>query len=387
MIYELNPWWMVEEDREILHFKQLEFKVYPEWINKISLKPFSLNFVIGPRRAGKTIGIKLLIHKLLEKEENPYSVFYFTCDVLESYKELIEVLEDYLSISEEKNVKTGYIFLDEVTLLEDWWRAIKFFVDRRRLANFSVTLTGSSSLLLTQHYETFGGRMGHGKKIYVLPLSFHEFYNLFYKDIIPPKLKEIFKKYLETGGFLSVLNKEMKESEFVSLIKADIKRIDRSTKLAKEVLGEIFSKAPSACSYHSIAQSLGISVNTVKEYLEIFENLFILKQIDYRGLDNKIYPRKEKKFMIRDPFIAKSISLWTRKELRKDFLYEWIVQEHLYRKFGEIYYYKNKYEIDCIAGNLKVEVKAGKPHRKFPRGIVVLDEEDLPRFLIELFEK
>ena len=39
-----------------------------------------------------------------------------------------------------------------------------------------------------------------------------------------------------------------------------------------------------------------------------------------------------------------------------------IVQAHLYRKFCEIYYYRNKYEIDCIAGNLKVEVKAGKPY-------------------------
>jgi len=64
-----------------------------------------------------------------------------------------------------------------------------------------------------------------------------------------------------------------------------------------------------------------------------------------------------------------------------------VVQEHLFRKFGEIYYFKNSYEIDCIAGNLKVEVKAGKPHRKYPRGVKVLEEQDIPRFLIELFSK
>lgn len=54
------------------------------------------------------------------------------------------------------------------------------------------------------------------------------------------------------------------------------------------------------------------------------------------------------------------------------------------RSFGEIYYYRNRYEIDCIAGDLRVEVKAGKPHRKYPRDVMNLDEEDIPRFLIEL---
>jgi len=60
------------------------------------------------------------------------------------------------------------------------------------------------------------------------------------------------------------------------------------------------------------------------------------------------------------------------------------VQEHLFRKFGEIYYFKNSYEIDCIAGKLKVEVKAGKPHRRYSRGVRVLEERDIPRFLVEI---
>jgi hypothetical protein len=34
---------------------------------------------------------------------------------------------------------------------------------------------------------------------------------------------------------------------------------------------------------------------------------------------------------------------------------------------------------------LKVEVKAGKPHRKYPKNVIVLEEEDIPRFLVELY--
>jgi len=78
---------------------------------------------------------------------------------------------------------------------------------------------------------------------------------------------------------------------------------------------------------------------------------------------------------------------WSGAELREDALYEWLVQEHLYRKFGEVYYYRNSYEVDAIAGNLMVEVKAGEAHRRYPRNVIVLEREDVPFFLLELSDE
>jgi len=101
------------------------------------------------------------------------------------------------------------------------------------------------------------------------------------------------------------------------------------------------------------------------------------------GMDGKIYMRKEKKIIVSDPFLARALGIWSRIDIRKDFLYEWMVQEHLYRRFDEVYYYRNRYEIDCIAGNLKIEVKAGKPHRRYPRGVMILGEDDIPQFLMK----
>ena len=384
MIEEFNPWWIGEEDEDLEEFNKLKYRVFPEWVKKISLKPFSLNFITGLRRVGKTTGMKLLIQNILKNTKNPFSVFYYSCEIIENHIDLLEILREYRKLKEGKKIKTSYIFLDEITLLDGWWRAIKFVIDRHWFKNDVLVLSGSSSLTINQYSETFGGRMGNGKTVEVLPLSFRDLYFLFYNDFLKGKGKEIFEKYLEMGGFLAVLNKRLREYEFVSLIKTDFKKIERSTELAKNVISSVFSKAPSACSYHSIARDIGVSVNSVRDYLEIFRNLFVLLEISYKGLDNRIYPRKEKKFILRDPFIAKSMALWANKEIRKDFLYEWIVQEHLYQKFGEIYYYRNKYEIDCLAGNFKVEVKAGKPHRRYPRNVLVLDEEDLPEFLMRL---
>ncbi len=51
------------------------------------------------------------------------------------------------------------------------------------------------------------------------------------------------------------------------------------------------------------------------------------------------------------------------------------------RRFGSVFYYENSYEVDAIADDLKIEVKAGKPHRRYPKGIAVLDYDDIPLFL------
>jgi len=102
---------------------------------------------------------------------------------------------------------------------------------------------------------------------------------------------------------------------------------------------------------------------------------------------NRVLYKREKKFFFRDPLLARLFAAWSGVELREETIYEWVVQEHLYRKFGGVYYYRNSYEIDAMAGNLKVEVKAGKAHRKYLRNVIVLEREDVPFFLLELWEE
>jgi len=53
-----------------------------------------LNFILGPRRVGKTIGIKLLIKNLIEsKKEKPENIVYIDCDLipnLENFQKLLD---------------------------------------------------------------------------------------------------------------------------------------------------------------------------------------------------------------------------------------------------------------------------------------------------------
>jgi len=86
--------------------------------------------------------------------------------------------------------------------------------------------------------------------------------------------------------------------------------------------------------------------------------------------------KRKKIFYIRsiDPYLAKSLSLWTNVEFLESALYEWIVQSHLKSRFREIYYYRNSYEIDVISDNLKIEIKSKRAHRNYPKNIIILDE-------------
>lgn len=61
------------------------------------------------------------------------------------------------------------------------------------------------------------------------------------------------------------------------------------------------------------------------------------------------------------------------------------MQGHLYRKFGEICYYKDLYEINVIAEELKLGIRAGKTKERHPKGVTILDKEDTPEFLLKLF--
>jgi hypothetical protein len=123
-----------------------------------------------------------------------------------------------------------------------------------------------------------------------------------------------------------------------------------------------------------------VSYKTVEDYLDVLKNLYILDLAYFKRGRNIIW-RKEKKIFFMDPFIARTLSLWSGASYLESAFYEWIIQSHLWRRYEKIYYYRNAYEIDCIADNLLIEVKIGKPHRKYPKNVFVIDKEQLPYFI------
>ncbi len=94
---------------------------------------------------GKTTALKLLIDRIVRRGRKE-SVFYYSCDELVDYRELGEVLDTYLNSALGRSTKQRMIFLDEITFVEEWWRALKVRIDNGKLRNDVVTVTGSASL-------------------------------------------------------------------------------------------------------------------------------------------------------------------------------------------------------------------------------------------------
>lgn len=140
-------------------------------MNEISVEPFSLNFIFGPRQVGKTTAIKILIHKYLEFQD-PRAIFYYSCDELTDYRELSEVLDNYISSRKAWGIKNSMIFLDEITFVNEWWRAIKSKIDSGELSGDVLTITGSVSMELMNQKEFFPGRRGKRKDYLLMPLTF-----------------------------------------------------------------------------------------------------------------------------------------------------------------------------------------------------------------------
>lgn len=381
LIEDQNPWWSGAEDPHLKRLTSLRYKVRPDWLDKVSLKPFSLNFVLGPRQVGKTTGIKMLIDQLAKRD--PYSVLYLDCEIFSSFKELLLSLREYLRIKERRGLRTSYIFLDEVTSLGGWWRAVKSLIDSGALLRDVITVTGSSSLKIRRDVELFPGRRGHGSVVEVLPMTFPEYRKLIDPDSVSKgRLLSLFKDYLRTGGFLSKIN-GVPASEMLWAYINESVRFGKSLEILKEIVASIFKTAPSPVSYRSLASyTSGYSYKVVQSYLEFLQGIYVVGQA-YLWNGGVKY-RRERKFFFRDPLMAWILSSWSNQKFLESALYEWVVQEHVYRKYGQVYYYRNGYEVDVLADGLRVEVKAGKAHRRYPKGVLVLEEEDLPEFLMEL---
>ncbi len=390
-----NPWWRGQEDIAIRRWESMKTRWLPKWIKQVSTQPFSLNFVIGPRQTGKSTGIKILIQELL-KQNAAESIFYFNCDFIPDIDSFKKTIDAYLEFRESQGIKSSYIFLDEVTSLPEWWRIIKGYTDLGVFENDVLTITGSSSLKLKGDAELFPGRRGKGKDISVYPLSFRDFLDVngikigttgnLEKDMKSMlkdenEILKLFSGYARTGGFpLSINEDPTAEEQFMAGFEGEILKSKKSLQLVKAVISSIMRKSPSPLSFSTVGKDIGVSYKTVQDYVETLKNLFIMDQAFY-GDEKRIVWRKERKFFFLDPFIARTLSWWSGEKYLDSAFNEWLVQSHLLRKFGSVFYYRNSFEIDCIAGGLKIEIKIGKPHRAYPKDVLVIDSKILPLFL------
>lgn len=98
-------------------------------------------------------------------------------DVLEIY--FNDILQESIN-----NLKSKvYIFIDEIHFIKNWQNYLKVYFDRKYDIKFIVT----GSLLVNLFKDTSESLLGRIENIYVLPLTFNQFFN-FYRTCVEKKM-------------------------------------------------------------------------------------------------------------------------------------------------------------------------------------------------------
>ena len=122
-------------------------KYLPEFISQYPSDQNAVFILRGPRQVGKTTIMKLIIQKLLlDSQLNPQTIFYYPLDRIADYNRLFDLIKQYLDYARLRTQQRLHIFLDEITFVDQWVRAIKDLGDRGLLKNTTLTITRSNIL-------------------------------------------------------------------------------------------------------------------------------------------------------------------------------------------------------------------------------------------------
>lgn len=385
-ITEQNPWWedktRIGEDEKVKESAIRSHKIVHVFREENEL-------MIGPRQVGKTTFVKLYIKNLIEKGVEPKRTLYFSCEVLKDFNDILEVVR----FSDTLTTGKKYLFFDEVTFVDDWQRAIKFVLDSPLAKDKVIHVTGSSSIQLKK--ETFPGRQI--KTFHFMPLSFRDFCMVFGSENLKKELSistaaldvaevndkakkllfyfseidKLFSSYMVCGGFPRSMYEHLEDGKirdetydiYWKWLVADIAKIERSERIASSTLLGVLKNYGTRFSLNSIAKEMEIGSHvTIREYLEILENLFVLRNVFPIDLKKgtEALRRMRKAYFI-DPFLFRVLKKeLTKTEIKEEEiprLVEGIVAERLARKFEKVCYYHQKKEVDFYVNGTGIEVK------------------------------
>lgn len=390
---EHNPWWrrpeFILEDNFIIELERQKYRFRHPLLSTFPLNSDGILTVRGPRRIGKTTLLKLLIQRLLMDDHvERENVLFFPCDTVKDYKELESLLVGYLNHIRPRTGTHLYIFLDEISFVKEWQRAIKLLVDTARLKGATVLVSGSSTLDLKFSAERLPGRRGeiYPWDIVFLPLTFNEFVTLLQPELLSdppgkalsllPHFQKLFSDYLICGGFPVTLNEYFDKGYiatqtyeiFNAWIEGDLHRAGKSESSAYQIVKRLFAHLTSTVSFYKLSRESGIaSHTTVEEYLEILEKMFVLFRLPFFSLEQKqVFFRKSSKFYFIDPFILNCLKArvdgfqlrsfahsrdFVRDDRNRAALVENFVAAHLQRTASSLHFGRagNDREIDFVA--------------------------------------
>ena len=325
--------------------------------------------ISGIRRCGKSSLAKQAINHLIESGVNPYNIFFINLEqpYFLEYKSdanyLNTIYEEYLKLANPQG--KIYVIFDEIQFFSNWQVFIK---SKYESSDIKFIITGSNSSMLSNDLNTL--LSGRSLNIHLDTFSFSEF--LDFKEInhsneiekINNKIaiKRAVEEYMNWGGFyevFSIENKNLKKEILLSYAKNIIYQdiIPRYNIRNSEVVERLFfyllSNSCAILNYTTLAKIFEISDKTIKEYINYFEDVFLLKRLDKFHNKEKEQIKSQKKIYTLDNGLLQLSTKFSQNFGQK---LENLVFNVLNQNNENLTYLRDNYEIDFYTNKTLYQV-------------------------------
>jgi predicted AAA+ superfamily ATPase len=228
---------------------------------EMSLSRYSVVGILGPRQVGKTTLAEMIMERVKKK------VSYLDLELPSDLNKLRDP-ELYLS-----RLADMLIIIDEIQRMPSLFPLLRALVDRKKTAGRFLILGSASPELIRHSAESLAGR-----------IIYHELSPFILKEIDGSKIQKLWLRGGYPQSYLSKNNSDSfawREAFVKTYLEMDIpqlgiripaQQLRRFWTMIAHSHGQLWNAS-------KIAGSLGISAPTVKHYLDILEETFIVRQI------------------------------------------------------------------------------------------------------------
>jgi uncharacterized protein len=339
----------------------------------------------GPRQYGKSTWLEYQLRLTLQRF-GPGSAFFLNGDYIPGPDELENEITGLLRIFPPSST-VRRLFVDEITAVAGWQKAIKRLADSGALRKVLLVTTGSKAADIQRGVELLPGRKGKLARTVYFFVQMP--YRVFRDKAFTTLGSETLWAYLIAGGSPPACAAVLESGsvpEYIfqtttDWVYGECALAGRSRPMLLRMLEQLMRRGGSPVAQTTLAQEAGLANNTVAHgYLDLLGDLLVLGTTEPWDLSRHTRaPRKASKY----PFVnlLAANTWWPRRYTtphalesasgeEKGIWTEWAVAAELFRRaatkgdampLNSMFWRTNDREIDFFrAGKPWVEVKAGK---------------------------
>ena len=339
----------------------------------------------GPRQYGKSTWLEYQLRETL-RQFGAGTALFLNGDYIAGPDELEREIETLVGTFP-ATATVRRLFIDEITAIAGWQKAVKRLADSGTLRKVLLVTTGSKASDIQREAELLPGRKGKlARTIYLfVQLS----YKVFHEKAFPVLKSHTLAAYLIAGGSPPACAAVLETGsvpEYIfqttsEWIYGECALAGRSRPMLLRMLEQLMRRGSSPVAQTTLAEESGMANNTVAlGYIDLLTDLLVLGTSEPWDPGRKVrVSRKASKYPFVNLLAANTwlanrhttpASLENTTGEEKGIWWEWAVASELFRRAAKegsatpmqsLFWRSDKHEVDFVrSGKPWIEVKAGR---------------------------